>query len=71
MAANRGLEPRKLSGLVRGELDWIVMNALEKDRNRRSDSASAAALAGCGEGLDAATIDATAHGRLRRQALDG
>src|SRR6516164_5858667 len=35
IAANRGLEPKKLSGLVRGELDWIVMKALEKDRNRR------------------------------------
>jgi hypothetical protein len=40
VAANRGLEPRKLSGLVRGELDWIVMKALDKDRNRRYDSAS-------------------------------
>ena len=25
IAANRGLEPKKLSGLVRGELDWLVM----------------------------------------------
>src|SRR5439155_5544553 len=33
IAANRGLEPKKLSGLMRGELDWIVMRALEKDRN--------------------------------------
>jgi serine/threonine protein kinase len=41
VAANRGLEPKKLSGLVRGELDWIVMKALEKDRNRRYESASA------------------------------
>jgi tetratricopeptide (TPR) repeat protein len=40
VAANRGLEPRKLSGLVRGELDWIVMKALEKDRNRRYESAN-------------------------------
>src|SRR5947199_5007608 len=30
IAANRGLEPRKLSTLVRGELDWVVMKALEK-----------------------------------------
>jgi serine/threonine protein kinase len=28
IAANRGLEPKKLSGLVRGELDWVVMKAL-------------------------------------------
>ena len=40
MAANRGLEPKKLSGLVRGELDWIVMKALEKDRRRRYETAS-------------------------------
>jgi tetratricopeptide (TPR) repeat protein len=43
VAANRGLEPRKLSGLVRGELDWIVMKALEKDRSRRYETASALA----------------------------
>ena len=36
----RGLEPKKLSGLVRGELDWIVMKALEKDRKRRYETAS-------------------------------
>ena len=40
VAADRGLEPGKLSGLVRGELDWIVMKALEKDRNRRYETAS-------------------------------
>jgi hypothetical protein len=70
VAANRGLEPTKLSGLVRGELDWIVMKALEKDRNRRYNAACAATLAGCGQGLDADKIDARALGRLRRQALD-
>jgi serine/threonine protein kinase len=35
IAAHRGLEPKKLSGLVRGDLDWIVMRALAKDRNER------------------------------------
>jgi WD40 repeat protein len=40
IAANRGLEPRKLSGLVRGELDWIVMKCLEKDRGRRYETAN-------------------------------
>jgi hypothetical protein len=40
VAANRSLEPKKLSGIVRGELDWIVMKALEKDRNRRYETAS-------------------------------
>ena len=40
IAANRGLEPARLCGLVRGELDWIVMKALEKDRNRRYETAN-------------------------------
>jgi eukaryotic-like serine/threonine-protein kinase len=39
----RGSDPRKLSRLFRGELDWIVMKALEKNRNRRYDTASALA----------------------------
>jgi len=43
IAANRGLEPKKLSGLVRGELDWIAMKCLEKDRNRRYETVSALA----------------------------
>src|SRR5206468_2589829 len=41
LAANRGIEPAKLTRLVRGELDWIVMKALDKDRSRRYESASA------------------------------
>jgi WD40 repeat protein/serine/threonine protein kinase len=41
IAANRDIEPKKLSTLVRGELDWIVMKALEKDRNRRYETANA------------------------------
>ena len=40
IAANRGMEPAKLTKLVRGELDWIVMKALEKDRNRRYETAN-------------------------------
>jgi serine/threonine protein kinase len=40
IAANRGLEPRKLSGVVRGELDWVVMKCLSKDRNRRYETAN-------------------------------
>ncbi|MCA9232437.1 MAG: protein kinase [Planctomycetales bacterium] len=40
IAANRHIEPRQLSTLVHGELDWIVMKALEKDRSRRYDTAS-------------------------------
>ena len=34
----------RLPKLVRGELDWIVMKALEKDRSRRYDSANGLAL---------------------------
>ncbi|MBX7105803.1 MAG: serine/threonine-protein kinase [Gemmataceae bacterium] len=40
---DRNCTPRKLSQLMRGELDWIVMKALEKDRNRRFESAGAMA----------------------------
>src|SRR5262249_34701161 len=40
LAANRGTEPAKLMKLVRGELDWIVMKALEKDRSRRYETAN-------------------------------
>src|SRR5438105_5281811 len=35
VSANRRSDPRRLSRLFRGELDWVVMKALEKDRNRR------------------------------------
>jgi tetratricopeptide (TPR) repeat protein/serine/threonine protein kinase len=41
LAANRGTDPAKLTKLVRGELDWIVMKALDKDRNRRYETANA------------------------------
>src|SRR5262249_38976053 len=41
IAANRDIEPAKLARALRGELDWVVMKALEKDRTRRYDSANA------------------------------
>jgi tetratricopeptide (TPR) repeat protein len=44
LAAKRGTEPAKLTKLVRGELDWIVMKALEKDRNRRYETANSFAM---------------------------
>jgi tetratricopeptide (TPR) repeat protein len=44
IAASRGLEPKKLSGLVRGELDWIVIKALDKDRARRYETANGFAM---------------------------
>ncbi len=40
VAAGRHTEPARLTKLVRGELDWIVMKALEKDRMRRYETAS-------------------------------
>jgi WD40 repeat protein/serine/threonine protein kinase len=40
VSQRRQTEPTRLTRLVRGELDWIVMKALEKDRNRRYDSAN-------------------------------
>jgi tetratricopeptide (TPR) repeat protein/serine/threonine protein kinase len=44
LSANRGTEPAKLTRLVRGELDWIVMKALEKDRGRRYETANGFAM---------------------------
>jgi eukaryotic-like serine/threonine-protein kinase len=41
LSANRGTEPRALTGLLRSELDWLVMKALEKDRSRRYEAAMA------------------------------
>ncbi|HEY2823926.1 MAG TPA: serine/threonine-protein kinase, partial [Gemmatimonadales bacterium] len=41
ISAQRQMEPDKLTKLVRGELDWIVMKTLEKDRNRRYETAGA------------------------------
>jgi serine/threonine protein kinase/tetratricopeptide (TPR) repeat protein len=40
VSANRQVDPGKLAGLVRGELDWIAMKALEKDRTRRYETAN-------------------------------
>jgi eukaryotic-like serine/threonine-protein kinase len=44
LAAGRQMEPARLTKMVRGELDWIVMKALEKDRTRRYESANIFAL---------------------------
>jgi eukaryotic-like serine/threonine-protein kinase len=37
-AGNRGLDVRRLVQLLSGDLDWMVMKALEKDRNRRYET---------------------------------
>jgi serine/threonine protein kinase/tetratricopeptide (TPR) repeat protein len=44
VAARRHTEPGRLARLVRGELDWLVMKALEKDRSRRYETANGFAL---------------------------
>src|SRR5262249_45485991 len=41
LSAKRGLDGRQFKRHLEGELDWIVMKALEKDRQRRYESASA------------------------------
>ncbi len=43
ISAQRHMESAKLTKLVRGELDWIVMKTLEKDRNRRYETANGVA----------------------------
>ncbi len=40
LSANRATEPKRLTGLLRNELEWIVMKALEKDRTRRYETAN-------------------------------
>jgi serine/threonine protein kinase len=43
-AIHRHVEPLKLISQLRGDLDWIVMKALEKDRTRRYETANALAM---------------------------
>jgi WD40 repeat protein len=43
LSSNRGIDDRQMRELLRNDLDWIVMKALEKDRQRRYESASALA----------------------------
>jgi serine/threonine protein kinase/tetratricopeptide (TPR) repeat protein len=42
-AAHRGVQPARLGTMVRGDLDWIVLKAMEKDRARRYDTPGALA----------------------------
>jgi WD40 repeat protein/serine/threonine protein kinase len=44
ISARRQTEPAKLTKLLRGELDWIVMKSLEKDRAGRYETASSFAM---------------------------
>ena len=42
-ATNRNMEPRRLASVLRGDLDWVTMRALEKDRTRRYQTVNALA----------------------------
>jgi eukaryotic-like serine/threonine-protein kinase len=44
LCKHRQTEPKQLSALIRGDLDWIVMKCLEKDRTRRYDSSTGLAV---------------------------
>jgi serine/threonine protein kinase len=44
LAASRQTEPARLTKMIRGELDWIAMKALEKDRSRRYETANSLAM---------------------------
>jgi len=41
VARGHDMNPKQLGGVLRGDLDWIVMKALEKDRSRRYETANA------------------------------
>src|SRR5437867_1805166 len=43
-AKRRGVDAPKLIHLLRGDLDWIVMKCLEKDRTRRYETANSLAM---------------------------
>jgi serine/threonine protein kinase len=44
IAADRSVDPQHLRSRLAGELDWIVMKAIEKDRRRRYETANALAM---------------------------
>jgi len=65
VAKHRGTEPTGLSRLVRGDLDWIVMKCLEKDRKRRYETANGLA-ADVARHLDSEPIVACPSSNLYR-----
>jgi serine/threonine protein kinase len=44
LAVQRKLEPKRLTRLLKGDLDWIVMKCLEKERSRRYETANGLAI---------------------------
>ena len=65
VAKHRATEPAALNRLVRGDLDWIVMKCLEKDRQRRYETANGLA-ADVERHLSSEPIVARAPGNLYR-----
>jgi serine/threonine protein kinase len=65
VAAHRHTDPRRLRSTVHGELDWIVMKALDKERGRRYETASAFAT-DIQHYLDQEPVVAGPPGRLYR-----
>ncbi len=63
VAKRRHAEPIRLNRLVKGELDWIVMKAIEKDRTRRYDTATELAL-DVRRYLDLEPVEAVAPSKL-------
>ncbi len=43
-ASHRGVEPKRLGQMLRGDLDWIVMKAVEKERSHRYETANGLVL---------------------------
>jgi WD40 repeat protein len=62
VAQRRGTAPAKLAPAIRGDLDWIVMKAMEKDRKRRYDSAGSFG-ADIGRYLTGHPVDAAPPGK--------
>jgi tetratricopeptide (TPR) repeat protein len=67
VARHRRIEPGGLGATLRGELDWIVLKAIEKDRRRRYDSASALAR-DVRRHLDGEIVEASPASRTYRLA---
>lgn len=65
LAKNRSTAPTRLPSQVKGDLDWIVMKAIEKDRTRRYDTANALA-ADIGRHLDDEPVIAAAPSPVYR-----
>ena len=76
IAANRGIDPGQLKRELRGDLDWIVMKALEKDRTRRYETANGPrgrhpAAPGLGAGAGGAAEPVVSAAEVRAEAPGG